>query len=276
MPASSIKTRRKPTPPEQVSRDSIDGRFGTIDFLVVRTAKRKRTMGLRVLGQVVEVRAPLRTSQKAIRDFVHAKREWVRDKLIENRNRPVIPPFGHGDTVPYMGRDTSLWIEEGPVKAVVVQLHGEDCEYPDTDPMRIYVATKHFHVTTPTGFAQTADRDSIREALTAWYRAQAEEVIKAEVAEWRPIVAPRAKPVVQISNARAQWGSCSAAGVLRFSWRCMMLRDYEIAYIAVHELVHLKVRNHSKAFWRAVAKAYGDSVMNVRASIRQTARTLPR
>jgi predicted metal-dependent hydrolase len=175
-----------------------------------------------------------------------------------------------------MGRDTSIWVEEGPVKAVVVQLHGADCQDPDSDPTKIYLGWKHFHVTTPTGLAQAADRDSIREALAAWYRAQAKEVFQDAVAEWKPIVAPRSKPVVQISNAKAQWGSCSSDGVLRFSWRCMMLPEYEIEYIVVHELAHLKVRNHSKAFWRVVAKAYGDDVNHVRALLRQTARTLPR
>ena len=256
-------------------RDSVSGRFGTIEYTVIRSPRRKRTMGLRVLGEQVEVRAPLRTPQRAVRDFVEAKGQWVRDKLIEIRERPVIPPFGHGDTVPYMGRDTAIRVEPGPVKAVEVGLHDDDCQEPCFDLQSMYIGGLHFHVTTPPELEGTARPDAIRAALTAWYRAHAAEVFGAAVAEWKPHVAPRAKPEVRISGARSQWGSCSPDGVLRFSWRCLMLDEWQISYIAVHELAHLKVRNHSKAFWRVVAKAFS-GVEVARRSIRQASKTLPR
>lgn len=225
-----------------------------------------------MLGGQVEVRAPLRTSEKAIRDFVQTKVQWVRDKLIAYRERPIIPPFGHGDSVPYMGRNTSLWVEQGPVKSVEVALHDDDCEEPYFDLQAMYIGGLHFHVTVPEG---TNRPDAIREALTTWYRAHAVEVFGAAVARWKPLVAPRAKPDVRISGAQSQWGSCSADGVLRFSWRCLMLDRFEIEYITVHELAHLKVRNHSKAFWRVVAKAFS-GVEAARRSIRQASRKLPR
>ena len=231
-------------------------------------------MGLRVLGGQVEVRAPLRTPQKAVRDFVQAKGQWVRDKLIEIRERPVIPPFGHGDTVPYMGHDTAIRVETGPVKAVEVGLHDDDCQEPYFDLQSMYIGGLHFHVTAPPELEGTARPDAIRAALTAWYRAHAGEVFWAAVARWKPLVAPRAKPEVRISGARSQWGSCSPDGVLRFSWRCLMLDRFELEYIAVHELAHLKVRNHSKAFWRVVAKAFS-GVDAARRSIRRAAKTLP-
>lgn len=231
-------------------------------------------MMVRVLGGQVEVRAPLRTSQRRIREFVQAKRQWVLDKLVEHRERVRPAPFGHGDTVPYMGRDTSIWVEPGPVDAIEVSLHGEDCEAPDTDPGFIYMGFKHLHVSVPSGMEDVSRRDGIRMALVSWYRAKAEEVLQETVDEWKPRVAPRAKPVVRISNARSQWGSCSSDGVLRFSWRCLLLNEWQIEYIAVHELAHLKVRNHSKAFWRVVTKAISDAVF-VRRSITQAAKTLP-
>ena len=89
-----------------------------------------------------------------------------------------------------------------------------------------------------------------------------------------PYVAPKAEAVVRISDARSQWGSCSADGVLRFSWRCLMLDDSETEYIAVHELAHLRVRNHSKAFWRVVAEEIPNAAV-VRRAINRRARTLP-
>ena len=270
------RPRKRPVaPPPPPELDAIEWRGRRIDFTVIRSPRRKRTMGLRVLGGIVEVRAPVRISQRRVREFVQAKGSWVVDKLIEYRERPAIPPFGHGNTVPYLGRTTSLWIEQGPVKAVEVRLHGEDCEYPDVPPGAYYIGRRHFHVSVPEGVEDAAYVEGVREALVAWYRAQAAEVIQEAVDECKPLVAPRAKPVVRISNARAQWGSCSSDGVLRFSWRCLMLDPYEMEYIAVHELAHLKVRNHSKAFWRVVTKAMPNA-LDIRRGITRASRTLPR
>ena len=231
-------------------------------------------MGLRVLGGLVEVRAPVRTPLRDIRAFVRAKGAWVRGKLIENRERPDVPPFGYGDSVPYLGHDVAITVSPGPVTRVKVSLHDEDGNVFVEDPGSNYLGRRHFHVTTPSGLDGTELRESIREALTTWYKARAAEHFSEKVSQLLPHVAPKAKAVVRISNARSQWGSCSADGVLRFSWRCLMLDDYETEYIAVHELAHLRVRNHSKAFWRVVAEEIPNAAV-VRRAINRRARTLP-
>ncbi len=61
-------------------------------------------------------------------------------------------------------------------------------------------------------------------------------------------------PQCRISSARTRWGSCSPAGTLSFTWRLVMAPLEVIDYVVVHELVHLRVKNHSKAFWAAVGE----------------------
>ena len=246
-------------------------------------------MGLRVVGARVEVRAPVRASASNIRGFVERKAEWIWDKLRENKSRPVIPPFGHGESVPYLGKPTAITTTQGRVRAIAVSLHDDDCnaliepplyidfrskDFDRTAPL-IYLGAKHFHLTVPAGLEGSELRDGIQRALEAWYRTRVAEVFQEALAHWRSIVAPQTKPEIRISNARSQWGSCSANGVLRFSWRCLMLDEGQIEYIAVHELAHLKVRNHSKAFWRVVVNAMPDAV-DVQRSITKDSRALPR
>ena len=269
-PRQSPRQRQLPL----VERDSVNGRFGTIEYTIVRSPRRKRTYSLRVVGREVEVRAPVRTSLKDIRAFVEAKGAWVQDKLIEHRERPEVPPFGYGDSVPYLGQDTPIRITPGHVGPVEVSLRDEDGKVFVEDPGAIYLGRRHFHVTVPSHVDEAALKEKVREALTAWYRARAAEHFGEKVAELLPYVAPRAKPTVRISNARSQWGSCSRDGVLRFSWRCLMLDDSDTEYIAVHELAHLKVRNHSKAFWRVVEKEIPNAAA-VRRAINRRGRSLP-
>jgi predicted metal-dependent hydrolase len=57
---------------------------------------------------------------------------------------------------------------------------------------------------------------------------------------------------VKITSARTRWGSCSPDGTLNFTWRLVMAPLDVIDYVVVHELVHLRVKNHSRKFWKAV------------------------
>lgn len=271
----AISRPRKSAAPAAPVGDAIEWRGRRIAFTVTRSPRRKRTLSLRVVGERVEVRAPVRTSASEVRGFVERKAEWVWDKLTDNRNRPAILPFGHGASVPYLGRDTAVVIGPGAARAIAVSLHDEDCNEFAEKPMLIHLGRKHFHLTAPAGLEGDELRDGVRKALVAWYRDRAAAAFREAVAEWRPLVAPGAKPTVVISNARSQWGSCSADGTLRFSWRCLMLDEGHIEYIAVHELAHLKVGNHSKAFWRVVTKAMPDAG-EVRRSLTRASRALPR
>ncbi len=59
---------------------------------------------------------------------------------------------------------------------------------------------------------------------------------------------------LRISDTRAQWGSCSAAGVIQLCWRLVCAPPEVMRYVVIHELCHLKHRNHSPQFWALVAR----------------------
>ena len=54
---------------------------------------------------------------------------------------------------------------------------------------------------------------------------------------------------VSIRDPRTRWGSCSAAGAISYSWRLVICPPPVLDYVVVHELCHLRVHDHSKAFW---------------------------
>jgi predicted metal-dependent hydrolase len=59
---------------------------------------------------------------------------------------------------------------------------------------------------------------------------------------------------VRFRDPRAQWGSCSAARVLTFSWRVMMAPPEAQHYLVAHEVAHLAEMNHSRRFWNRVGE----------------------
>ena len=81
-----------------------------------------------------------------------------------------------------------------------------------------------------------------------WYKRRAYETISQRVrlyAQKRGFKYNK----INITNARKRWGSCSHQGNLSFTWRLIMAPLLIIDSVVVHELVHLEVKNHSKAFW---------------------------
>jgi len=57
-----------------------------------------------------------------------------------------------------------------------------------------------------------------------------------------------------IRDQRTRWGSCSSRGTLSFNWRLVLAPPEVLDYVAVHEVCHLRVPNHSGRFWRLVAE----------------------
>ena len=62
---------------------------------------------------------------------------------------------------------------------------------------------------------------------------------------------------IALRDTRSRWGSCSADANLMFSWRLVMAPEDILAYVAAHEVAHLKHMNHSKEFWKTVEFLFG-------------------
>lgn len=58
---------------------------------------------------------------------------------------------------------------------------------------------------------------------------------------------------VSVRNQRSRWGSCSTRGTIALNWRLIQMPSFVSDYVILHELMHLRQPNHSRAFWREVA-----------------------
>lgn len=63
---------------------------------------------------------------------------------------------------------------------------------------------------------------------------------------------------VKITSAKTRWGSCSGQNSICYSYRTMLLDDDLQDYIVVHELSHIRQKNHSKAFYKEIEKVLPD------------------
>src|SRR3954452_5057906 len=82
-------------------------------------------------------------------------------------------------------------------------------------------------------------------------RTAVRELVAMFVEEEAPRIGVRPSRI-QIRDQRSRWGSCSTRGTLSFNWRLVLAPLDVLDYVVVHELCHLRVPNHSRAFWALV------------------------
>lgn len=81
-----------------------------------------------------------------------------------------------------------------------------------------------------------------------------DQPFKTKVHSWALRV--RVKPTqVRIQKMTRKWASCSTRGWISFSYDLLLEPQPFQDYVVVHELLHLKVRNHGKLF-KSLLSAY--------------------
>lgn len=59
---------------------------------------------------------------------------------------------------------------------------------------------------------------------------------------------------VILRNQKTIWGSCSHQNNISINLNLIYLKNELIDYVILHELVHTKIKNHSKRFWEELGK----------------------
>jgi len=221
-------------------------RFGKriIRFTLKRT-KRKKTVAISVgFNEGVKVKLPCRLATKKVYPLIKKKAPWIIKHLneIKELNYPVIKhEFVSGESFSYLGRHFRL-----KVKKI------ESAEQP-----KILMNAGYLEATVNNALSKYKQVDGVRSALIKWYKKHAIIRLNDRVSVYaRRIGTPR--PIVMVRDQVKRWGSCSKTGILRFNWRIIMAPMSIIDYIVVHELCHIKVKNHSADFWKRVSLVIPD------------------
>jgi len=58
---------------------------------------------------------------------------------------------------------------------------------------------------------------------------------------------------LRIKTLKSRWGSCGPHNDINLNWLLMLAPPVIFEYVVIHELCHIKHKNHSKEFWHLVA-----------------------
>ncbi|MEA3065415.1 MAG: hypothetical protein QOJ27_1867 [Sphingomonadales bacterium] len=176
-------------------------------------------------GEVV-LTIPKRASRRQALAWADGHREWIEARLAEVAPAtPLVP----GASVPLYGRPHPIdWSPERP-------------RTPKVEEGRLIAG---------------GPRDGLEARLLRWLRRHAREILAADTAEFAARAGVHVSRV-GVGDPLSRWGSCSAAGAIRYSWRLILAPDWVRRATAAHEVAHRVHMNHGPDFHRLVEQLLG-------------------
>ena len=196
---------------------------------------RRLTLRVSKTRRAVVVTVPSGCRLEEADRFLKTHIDWVRERL---GRVPAPVPLADGATIPLRGALHRIRFI-GPAQGACVV----DIENPVQAPPRLVVAGRPEHAA---------------RRLKDWLIAEAHKDLDERVGWHAGKLGVRAKHIT-LRDQTTRWGSCSASGLLSFSWRLILAPPFVLDYLAAHEVAHLIELNHSPRFWRIVRRVYPDA-----------------
>jgi predicted metal-dependent hydrolase len=195
---------------------------------------RRLTLRVSKTRRAVVVTVPVECRMEEAGKFLKSNIEWVRDRL---GRVPEPVPFIDGARIPLRGRPHRIaFTGTGRGRPVV------SVDDAASGMLRLCVSGRTEH----------APR-----RLRDWLGLQARTDLDERVARHARTLGVRPRRI-GLRDQTSRWGSCSASGLLSFSWRLILAPPLVLDYVAAHEVAHLVEMNHGARFWKLVAACVPD------------------
>lgn len=195
--------------------------------------KPRKSFKISVLPDMsVDVSAPRRLSVRKILDSVQRRARWISKQIDYFKTfMPKQPSrqFISGETHYYLGRQYRLKIQSARTQGV--KLKGR------------YLVARTKNVQQP---------KKIKRIVNDWYRNRAKEMFLRIVDKCQVKLQKHGiqMPSVEIKTMRSRWGSCThSKSKISLNTELIKAPSHCIEYVVMHELCHLKHRNHTRQFY---------------------------
>lgn len=210
---------------------------------ILRRSQKARSARITVTPEAVEVVVPEAASDNEITELLHRRREWLVEQTRHMADRIAATPkvfrFASGAKVPYRGRLMRLTVE--PSDGALVEVGYRN----------------GFIIRCPRSIPESSRDTLIESALRLWLRKRLREDVTAFVRQHGEPngLKPRR---VEIKDQKHLWGSCGQDRVVNLNWHLIFAPKAVLEYAVVHELCHLRHRNHDRDFWGLVGSILPD------------------
>jgi len=184
---------------------------------------------LRIKGTELIVSANQRISEASIHSFLEGKRTWIEKHLAIAQSKPLLTD--KDATLYFLGEALPVSLQQDPdMTETIMKIEGGKS---------LFLYQDH------------PIEAQLKQARDRYYKNACHDVITPLVNLWAETMHLMPQKITYRSN-KSRWGSCSSQNNLSLNTRLMMLPKTMIIYVVIHELAHIRYKNHSRDFWTLV------------------------
>ncbi len=213
--------------------------------LKVSPRARKLRLSVDPRTRSVLLTVPRRVSRRRALAWASQHRQWIERALADI---PESRAFAPGETVPVRGEPFVI-------------------DWAEARPRRIRQEGGRLLCGGP--------REGLDRRILRWLKAEALALLTRESREFAGTIGARLEQV-GIGDPVSRWGSCSARGAIRYSWRLFLAPDFVRRATVAHEVAHLVHLNHGPDFHALVAEILGADPRPARAWLKREGAALHR
>lgn len=171
---------------------------------------------------------------------MQSQQDWVTTTSLKLKEKSSVvkqlapESYRDGAIVPFYSKPTKINIKPSLVKKVKIEF--------SQNQLNIYLPTENI---------APGNSEFIRLTLISWMKSQAlkdvERYVDHHAKKYK--LYPR---LIKIKTQKSRWGSCGIHNDINLNWLLILAPPEVLEYVVVHELCHIKERNHSSNFWRLV------------------------
>lgn len=210
---------------------------GEID--IVRNARARRVrLTIDPTSGRARLTLPRRAALTSALRWAEQQAAWI---AAQRARLPQARPFAPGAAIPFCGAELMIdWAPEHPRRV-----------------------TQDGHQLTVGGPIEAVPR-----RVETWLRRAALDLLREDTAFFAARAGVEVS-AISIGDPRGRWGSCSASGAIRYSWRLILAPDFVRRATVAHEVAHRVHMHHGPEFHALAAEILGEDPAPARAWLKR-------
>ena len=203
--------------------------------------KKVKNINLRIKPNMeIYISVPMNLHRDYIENFIRSKEEWIKSvlkKVEDVKEEQKGFEYKNGEIYKFLGKEYNLIVRTGNFNGVSLKNDAKS---------NVMILTVNENI-----FENTDEKKKVMEK---WYFENAKKLFLKFMEKWLEILDEHVEKVA-IKPMKTRWGSCNyVKKYINLNTELIKRTPFEIEYVILHELTHLKYPNHGKGFYNYIER----------------------
>lgn len=203
--------------------------------------KKVKNINLRIKPNMeIYISVPMNLHRDYIENFIRSKEEWIKSvlkKVEDVKEKQKGFEYKNGEIYKFLGKEYNLIVRTGNFNGVSLKNDAKS---------NVMILTVNENI-----FENTDEKKKVMEK---WYFENAKKLFLKFMEKWLEILDEHVEKVA-IKPMKTRWGSCNyVKKYINLNTELIKRTPFEIEYVILHELTHLKYPNHGKGFYNYIER----------------------